>query len=162
MIEKVIIREMKKDEYYLLEDLLYEAVFQKDKDDLIPREVIYEKEVNAYIKDFGKKDDNILVAEYNNIIIGGVWTRIISGEIKGYGYIDDSTPEFAISIYEEYRNNGIGTRLMLEMMEVLKDKGYKQTSLAVQKENYAVKMYEKLGFQIIKEGKEDFLMLKKL
>lgn len=34
---------------------------------------------------------------------------------------------------------------MKEMLRILKDRGYKQASLAVQKANYVVKMYQKTG-----------------
>ena len=48
------------------------------------------------------------------------------------------------------------------MLRILKDRGYKQASLAVQKANYAVKMYEKLGFEIIDENEEEYIMLCRL
>ena len=83
----------------------------------------------------------------------------MSGDIKGYGYIDDNTTEFAISLYKEWRNKGIGTKLMVDMIEYLRQKGYKQTSLNVKKENYAVKLYKKMGFDVIGEDDEDYLML---
>ena len=51
---------------------------------------------------------------------------------------------------------------MKEMLTSLKLRGYEQASLSVQKENYATKMYQKLGFQIIDENEEEYLMLKKL
>ena len=51
---------------------------------------------------------------------------------------------------------------MLEMVDYLKNKGYKQCSLAVQKANYAVKMYQRVGFEIIKEKEEEYLMVLKL
>jgi ribosomal protein S18 acetylase RimI-like enzyme len=54
---------------------------------------------------------------------------------------------------------GIGTAMMRAMLELLREKGYRQTSLAVQKDNYAVGMYEKVGFQIVKELEEEYLML---
>ena len=76
-----------------------------------------------------------------------------------YGHIDDETPSFAISLHEEYRNLGIGTALMRDMLEFLKNKGYKQTSLSVQKANYAVNMYRKVGFEIIREDGEEYIML---
>ena len=83
-------------------------------------------------------------------------------KIKTFGYIDEKTPEFAISLFKEYRNQGIGTNLMSKMIDYLKDSGYAQTSLSVQKENYAVKLYNNLGFEIIDEKNEDYLMLLKL
>jgi ribosomal protein S18 acetylase RimI-like enzyme len=77
-------------------------------------------------------------------------------------YIDESTPEFAISLFKEYRNRGIGFQLMSAMIKYLRDSGYKQTSLNVKKENYAIKLYKKMGFEIIGEDNEDYLMLLKL
>ena len=47
---------------------------------------------------------------------------------------------------------------MKEMLRFLKDKGYKQTSLSVQKANYAVNMYRKVGFQVVKENEEEYIM----
>lgn len=36
--------------------------------------------------------------------------------MNDYGHIDDKTPSLAISLYEEYRNLGIGTVLMRSML----------------------------------------------
>ena len=90
--------------------------------------------------------------------MGAVWVRIMND----YGHIDDETPSFAISLYEEYRNFGIGTALMKAMLQFLSEKGYKQTSLSVQKANYAVNMYRKAGFEVVGENKEEYVMLCKL
>ena len=79
-----------------------------------------------------------------------------------YGHIDDNTPSFAISLYPNYRNQGIGTALMTEMLSLLRSKNYKQASLAVQKANYAVKMYRKVGFEAVGENDEEYIMLCKL
>ena len=66
-----------------------------------------------------------------------------------YGHVDDETPSFAISLLKEYRGNGIGTELMKRMLEELKTCQYKKTSLAVQKQNYAVRMYKNFGFSLL-------------
>jgi ribosomal protein S18 acetylase RimI-like enzyme len=151
------IRPINLDEISVLDDFLYEAIFQPDINNLAPKSIIEKPELQVYIKDFGKPDDNCLVAVCNGKIIGAVWTRII----KGFGSVDEKTPEFAISLYREYRGRGIGTSLMREMLELLRSKGYTQTSLAVQKENYAVKMYKAVGFEIIRELEEEYLMMYK-
>ena len=154
------IRQLSEKEYPILEDMLYEAIYQPDENNLAPRNVIEIPEVNAYIKDFGsRKDDYCLVADVGGAIVGAVWVRIISGDIQGYGYVDDNTPEFAISLFKEYRNKRIGTQLMSAMIEHLRECGYTQTSLNVKKENYAVKLYKKMGFVVIGEDDEDYLML---
>jgi ribosomal protein S18 acetylase RimI-like enzyme len=48
------------------------------------------------------------------------------------------------------------------MLAVLKERGYTQTSLSVQKANYAVKMYQKVGFEIVDENEEEYIMVCKL
>jgi len=154
--QNYVIRAMRGDEYRLLDDFLYEAIFQKEGSAPVPREAIYDPSLRAYVEGFGeKKDDHCLVAEWGNRIVGAVWARII----PGYGHVDDETPELAISLYKDYRGKGIGSNLMKEMLSLLKGKGYRQVSLSVQKDNYAVRMYEGLGFNTIKTADDDYLML---
>ena len=151
-----IIREMNQHEYPLLNDFLYEAIFQRDESNLLPRTVIDNPGLYVYIKDFGKeKDDYCLCAEVNDKIIGAVWIR----NIQGFGSIDDTTPEFAISLYKEFRGYGIGTKMMKQMLKYLKNTGYSKTSLAVQKDNYALNMYLSVGFQIVDENEEEYIMV---
>lgn len=161
-MNKYIIREMEKSEIQLLSDFLYEAIFQPDETNLLPRDIIKKPELSVFIDNFGEENDYCLVAECSGKIVGAVWTRILSGKVKGFGNIDDKTPEFAISIYKEYRNRGIGTALMKSMLHLLKNCGYTKTSLAVQKDNYAVTMYKSVGFEVVTEMEEEYLMVCKL
>ncbi len=156
------IRKIQWNELHILEVFLYESIFQRDEGKLLPREVINEPQLRIYIEDFGRSDDLGLVAEVDGKIVGAVWTRILSGQVKGYGNIDEHTPEFAISLLKEYRHQGLGTALMTTMLQHLKERGYSRTSLSVQKDNYAVKMYKKAGFEIVEELTEDYLMVCKL
>ena len=148
------IREMKESEYPILADFLYEAIFIPEGTEKPSKSIIKLPELQLYIADFGKPDDWCLVAEVKEKIVGAVWTRIMND----YGHIDDETPSFAISLYEEYRHLGLGTALMKAMLQFLKDKGYKQTSLSVQKTNYAVNMYRKLGFEVVSENDDEYIM----
>lgn len=151
-----IIREILKKEYCLLENFLYEAVFVPEGMSALPKTIIRQPELQIYLTDFGKKKDDIgLVAEVGTKVVGAVWVRIMND----YGHINDTTPSFAISLYNEYRGFGIGTALMKQMLCILKQRGYKQASLAVQKANYAVKMYKKAGFQIMNENEEEYIMV---
>lgn len=162
-MENTTIRELRKEETYILEDMLYEAIFRHEGSAPLPRTIIYEPRIYAYIDNFGsRKDDFCLVATIDDKIIGAVWIRILDKPIKGYGNIDNQTPEFAISLHKEFRNKGLGTLLMKTMISWMKKKGYRQTTLSVDKDNYAVRMYKNLGFEIIKENNHDYLMLLKL
>lgn len=150
------IREINAAEYPLLEDFLYEAIFIPQGVEPPPRSIINNDELQVYIKDFGEKpDDRCLIAEADEKIVGAVWVRIM----EDYGHIDDETPSFAISLYREYRGHGIGTALIVKMLELLRESGYKKASLAVQKENYAVKMYKKVGFEVVGENAEEYIMV---
>lgn len=152
----MLIREIRPDETDILKDFLYEAIFIPEGASKPPRDIIGRPELSIYYEDFGKgKADNCLLAEEDGKVVGAVWTRIMDD----YGHVDDDTPSFAISLYEEYRGRGTGTRLMEKMLKLLKDQGYIRASLAVQKENYAVRMYEKVGFRTISENEEEFIMV---
>ena len=48
------------------------------------------------------------------------------------------------------------------MLQFLREKGYKQASLSVQKANYAVRMYQKVGFEVIDENEEEYIMVYRL
>ena len=151
-----VIRNLRQDETELLKDFLYEAIFIPEGVDPPERSIVERPELRVYTDDFGsRRGDNCLVADHNGKAVGAVWTRIMDD----YGHVDDDTPSFAISLYKEYRSRGIGTKLMKKMLELLKSQGYKRASLAVQKANYAVKMYEKVGFKTVNENDEEYIMV---
>ena len=152
------IREIRENEYCILSEFLYEAIFIPVGMEKPPKAIIEQPELQVYIADFGKSDDWCLVAEVKEKIVGAVWVRVMDD----YGHIDDETPSFAMSLYEEYRNMGIGTALMRDMLEFLKNKGYRRTSLSVQRVNYAVRMYQKVGFEVIDENEEEYIMVCRL
>ena len=150
------IRKLRADETDLLKVFLYEAIFIPEGEEPPGRSIIERPELKLYYEDFGSGEaDHCLVAEDNGKAVGAVWTRIM----EDYGHVDDETPSFAISLYKEYRGMGIGTELMRQMLELLKEKGYQRASLAVQKANYAVWMYEKLGFKTTDQNNEEFIMV---
>ena len=152
----VIIRKLCTEEAGLLKDFLYEAIFIPEGVEPPPRDIVEQPELRIYYEYFGRgAADHCLVAEADGHVVGAVWTRIMDD----YGHVDDETPSFAISLIPEYRGKGIGTRLMRNMLNLLKEQGFKQASLAVQKANYAVRMYKKVGFEIIDENDEEYIMV---
>lgn len=149
------IREMKPEEYYLLNDFLYEAIFIPEGEEIPPKDIIKKPELQVYVSDFGKKHDFALLAEVNQKVVGTIWCRIMND----YGHIDDNTPSLAIAVFKKYRKLGIGTELMHQMLLLLKKNGYQKVSLSVQKANYAVNLYLKSGFTIIHENADEYIML---
>ena len=150
------IREIQEQEYPLLDHFLYEAIFIPEGTEPPPKTIITSPELQVYVAHFGEfKDDRGLVAEVDGKIVGAVWVRIMND----YGHIDNETPSLAISLYKEYRGFGIGTAMMKEILTLLKTHAYKQVSLSVQKANYAAKLYQKIGFEIVRENEEEYIMV---
>ena len=140
----------------VLDTFLYHAIYIPEGVALPPFDIIYQPDLQVYVKDFGEeKGDVCYVAECERKIIGAVWVRIMND----YGHVSDDMPSLAISLLPEYRNNGIGTALMKKMLSSLRDLGYKGVSLSVQKQNYAYSMYKKLGFKTIQDKDEEYIMV---
>jgi ribosomal protein S18 acetylase RimI-like enzyme len=155
---KMNIRPIEPKEYSVLDEFLYHAVFLPPGTVPPPREIIYKPEIFVYINNFGQKDDVCVVADCDGKIAGAAWARII----PAFGHVDDGTPELAVSVLPDCRAKGVGTKLLTGLFALLSERGYKQTSLSVQKENPAVRLYRRLGYEIIKENAEDFIMIKRL
>ena len=141
------IRKLRQEEIHILDEFLYEAIFIPEGTKAPPKEIIKEPELQVYVADFGeKKDDICYVAEISGKIAGAIWCRIMDD----YGHVN------------EFRRCGIGTALMQQMLTALKQQGYPQVSLSVQKANYAARMYEKLGFEIVEDKEEEYIMVHRL
>lgn len=151
-----ILRSIKKEEYSLLNDFLYKAIYIPEGKEPPPKSIINSPKLQVYVRDFGKlKHDRALVADINGNIVGTVWVRIM----HDYGHIDNETPSLAMAVDKNYRGLGIGTALLKEMLVNLKLRGYSKVSLSVQKANYAVRMYQKAGFKIFDESEEEYIMV---
>ncbi len=153
------IHEITPADYPLMADFLYHAIFVPPGMDAPPRDIINHPDVIIYIDGFGTgRGDCGVVAEVSGKVVGAAWERII----PAFGHVDDETPELAISVLPEHRGRGIGTMMMNSLFELLRGRGFKQTSLAVQKENAAVRFYERLGYETVRESDEEFIMVKDL
>ena len=149
-----LIRDMRPDEWPLLEEFLYEAIFVPEGFEVeIPRSVIYDDpKCRAAFEGFGElPDDRAVVAVVENKVVGACWVRTTDE----YGHIDGQTPSFSISLYEQYRGQGIGGAMMRRMLEDLREAGYARASLSVQKENPALRLYKRLGFRIVGDGADE-------
>ena len=155
----ITIRVIRAQEIPLLNDFLYEAIFVPKGVAPPPKSIIEQEDLQVYVRGFCQQpDDHCLVAEFNGKIVGAVWVRVMDD----YGHIDDQTPSLAISLYKDYRNQGIGTQLLHQMLDVLREKRYRQVSLSVQKANYALRMYQKAGFEVFTDRGEEVLMVCRL
>ena len=154
------IRHINPSEYPLLRDFIYEAIFTPEGMEPPAKSIINNPDIQVYIEGFGSRpDDCCVVAEsQTGTVIGAAWVRIMND----YGHVDNETPSLAVSVYQQHRGLGIGTAMLTELLSILRARGYKKTSLAVQKANYAVKLYQHLGYEIVGENEEEYIMIKYL
>ena len=150
------IRQIEPSEYRLLEDFFYHAIFVPPGVKAPARDIIYDPKLFVYVDGFGGEGDHGVVADLDGSVIGAAWARVI----PAYGYIDDETPELAISVLPGYRGQGIGTRLLTHLFGLLRERGCRQTSLCVHKANAAASLYLRMGYEIFRENVEDYIMVK--
>lgn len=154
-----IIREMQLSEYPLLREFLYQAIFVPEGEAPPERSILEKPELQVYVEAFGSRDgDACMVAEADGKIVGAAWARIMND----YGHVDDDTPSLAISLLPEYRGQGVGTRLLQALLDRLEKDGYARASLSVQTANRAKKLYERLGFETIREHDGEAIMVRLL
>ena len=111
------VREMRENEYYLLKDFLYEAIYIPEGVCPPPRSVIELPELQVYISDFGKRKDDItpsfsisLYKEYRKLGIGKALMEKMLHYLKLKGY-----EKASLSVQKEnyalrlYKNLGFQT-----------------------------------------------------
>ncbi len=154
------IREMAVSETPFLEEMLHQAIFTPEGKTPPEKSIIFEPFLHHYIKDFGKKNDFALVAEWENQLIGAVWLRLFPETEKGYGFVDKDTPELSMAVDFAHRNAGVGAVLLHEILEQSKQLGYKKVSLSVDNRNFAYHLYLKFGFTVHQIAENSIIMLK--
>lgn len=156
-------RLIKKSEYKFLEEMLYEAIFIPEGKPKPPKSIIEHPEIKKYIESWNQKKDDIgIVAHVEGKLIGAIWGRRFLADNKGYGYIDDKTPEIGLAVKKEYRNNGIGSELLNQIENAYYQIGIDQISLSVDKLNPARSLYQRSGYEMYAEKETSIIMIKKI
>ena len=75
-MDSVVIRPLRAEETPLLEDFLYEAIWQPDPGRRVSREVLHAPELRIYVEEFGSRETDCgLVAETDGRVVGAAWSR---------------------------------------------------------------------------------------
>jgi ribosomal protein S18 acetylase RimI-like enzyme len=138
------------DEPFLWE-MLYQALFVAPGKAPPPREILSTPELSRYVAGWGRADDLGLLAieAKSQQPIGAAWLRLLTSDNRGYGYIDDDTPELSIAVLQEHRGRGVGSCLLGRLLSEAHD-SYNTISLSVSVENPAVELYKRFGFVMVR------------
>ncbi|MEH1826940.1 MAG: GNAT family N-acetyltransferase [Nostoc sp.] len=144
------IRPLTQEDEPFLWQMLYEAAHLVEEGNLTVQDAKNNPDLAKYVKNWGCKDDSGFVAilESSNQAVGAAWLRLLTGENKGYGYVDEQTPELAIAILPQYRNQGIGTQLLTHLLAAA-NKYYPSVSLSTRATNPAFGLYKRCGFEVV-------------
>ena len=117
-----------------------------------------EPPVQRYVERWGRPGDTALVAIQDFQPVGAAWYRLFRADNAGYGFIDEETPELSIAIVPSKRGSGLGSELLGALMERAREDGYAAISLSVEKDNPAVSLYERHGFERVSEDDGAYTM----
>ena len=107
-----------------------------------------------YVEGWGRDGDlGIVAVSDDGEPLGAAWVRSLKGENGGYGYVDDETPELAIGVRPEARGAGIGTCLISHLLDAAKPR-HRAVSLSVRGSNPARRLYERMGFEPVRERQD--------
>ena len=154
------IRPLNKEDAAFQEEILYQSLYVPKDKEVFPKEIIYNPLNYKYIKDWGRDGDFGVIVEVKgtNERIGAAWFRLFPVNDKGFGYVNEETPEISIAMDYNYRNQGIGTYLLLSLINYAKTLGFKSLSLSVISENTAIHLYERIGFKVIESTMPHLVM----
>ena len=103
-----------------------------------------------YTEGWGRDGDAGVVALEGGEAVGAAWYRRFSPGDPGYGFIDEETPEVSIAVDFGHRGRGVGTALLAALCERAAHDGFAALSLSVERDNPALRIYERQGFVEVK------------
>jgi ribosomal protein S18 acetylase RimI-like enzyme len=145
-----LIRAITQEDTRFLWEMLYQAIHVPEGMAPPSRDVLLHPEIRRYLQDWGQPHDSGFVAvdPVASNPIGAAWLRLLVGGQRGYGYVDDATPEITIAVIPECRGKGVGTRLLFHLLSTSGAR-YPLLSLSVSPDNPALRLYSRMGFETV-------------
>ena len=160
----VLLRKSRHSDLPFLRQMLYEAVFWRDRVDRPSfEEGLAYPGVSNELTDWGERDgDTAVVATVDSIPVGAAWYRFWNDSNFTNGYIDENTPVLAIAVHRDYRHRGIGTKMIEWLIDYASKHSIQKISLNVSKDNYAIHLYRQQGFREYVDKEDAFTMVRKI
>jgi GNAT superfamily N-acetyltransferase len=147
----------------IIKQILYEALAWSPARALPPLDhLMVHPEVIRYHRDWGRPGDLAVIAVQDGKVIGGAFCRTFTDDDHGHGYVDPSTPELAIAVFDGHRGRGVGGALLDALEDRARRAGFAQISLSYDTENPAGRLYARAGYQPVFQDAEGIRMLKRL
>jgi len=157
------IRRLTPPDQSFLWEMLYHSLYVREGDAPFERSVVGRPEIAKYVRDWGRGsgDTGFVAVIEGGQRVGAVWLRLLTGDEKGFGYLDERTPELGLAVLPEYRGRGIGTALLAQLIRDVKGV-YENISLSVTEGNPALRLYQRLGFEVCGREGDSITMKRRL
>jgi ribosomal protein S18 acetylase RimI-like enzyme len=135
------------------------AVWRPDKPTPTADEVMADPRYAMYLIGWPRQGDYGLVAEQGSPV-GAAWYRTYTEANHGHGFVAEDVPELSIAVIASRRHEGIGRRLLADLIDASRVEGYSAISLSVREENPARRLYESAGFVLIEKHGTSWTMVR--
>ncbi|MBV9946311.1 MAG: GNAT family N-acetyltransferase, partial [Myxococcales bacterium] len=127
------------DEGFLL-TMLFFAAHADLEPGVTPAHLLANPALARYVVGFGRPGDLGVIAIRGDVPVGAAWLRLLAGSDRGYGWLDDDTPELAVAVLPEAVDAGVGTAMLTELLARARER-YPAVSLSVRANNPARRLY---------------------
>ena len=135
------------------------AVWRPDKPTPTSDQVLADPRYALYLAGWPRQGDSGLVAEQDGPV-GAAWYRTFTEASHGYGFVAEDVPELAIAVIASRRHEGIGRRLLIDLIKASIAQGYPALSLSVNGDNPARDLYESVGFVPVERHGSSWTMVR--
>ena len=135
-----MIRRAGQQDVRFLRDMLHHAFYWREGGSA------EEEPTYRYVYNWGRPGDAGVIALDEGFPVGAAWYRLFTDDQPGYGFIDERTPELAIAVVPSRRGRGIGAELLEGLLTRAREDGHTSLTLAVDRGNPAIRLYERFGF----------------
>jgi ribosomal protein S18 acetylase RimI-like enzyme len=135
------------------------AVWRPEKPTPTAGEVMADPRYAMYLAGWPRQGDYGLVA-VDEEPVGAAWFRTYTDASHGYGFIADDVPELSIAVVASRRHEGIGRRLLIDLIDASIAQGYSAISLSVAEDNPARRLYESVGFVAVEKHGHSWTMIR--
>ena len=135
------------------------AVWRPDKPTPTADQVLANPRYSMYLAGWPRPGDYGLIAE-QDAPVGAAWYRTYTEVSHGIGFIAEDIPELSIAVAASRRHEGIGRRLLADLINASDSQGYPALSLSVAEANPARRLYESVGFVPVEKHESSWTMVR--
>ena len=135
------------------------AVWRPDKPTPTADQVLADPRYSMYLAGWPRPGDHGLIAD-QDAPVGAAWYRTYTEASHGYGFVAEDIPELSIAVMASRRHEGIGLRLLAELVIASDSQGYPALSLSVREANPARRLYESVGFVPVEKHGSSWTMVR--